>query len=193
MSDVPRQWFSNGRGLPLDKNGRVDFSLETTAVAEPEVCRYDPVHGERFMGRLFDQLPMPDGGRIIQLIRWDTTDPDLPLQVANHNVFRLDREGKVIWQVRREERGFVNWEACHQQAKEADPNCEGHQDPFTNMSEYFFVRRPLPYKGPFHPKLEQINFTEYAPGRLVRLNTHWWGYDLNPETGVATCTGEQVR
>lgn len=136
-------------------------------------------------------MPMPDGSRIV--LAAPIGDEWHDLFLANHNVFRLDREAKVIWQVRREERGFVNWESRHQHAKEADPNCEGYEDPFTNMSEYFFVMRPLPYKGPFHPTVEQINFSEYAPGRLVHLCTRWWGYDLNPETGVATCTGEEVR
>ncbi len=28
MSELPRKWFSNSRPLPLDTNGKVDFSLE---------------------------------------------------------------------------------------------------------------------------------------------------------------------
>lgn len=70
MKDLLRQWFGNARPLPLDKDGRVDFSLKVEGAAQPTACPYDPAQGERFMGRLFDQAPMPDSGRMIHLIRW---------------------------------------------------------------------------------------------------------------------------
>lgn len=141
--------------------------------------------------QIYQEVHMPNGDRIVQadpmLERWASMD------LANHNIFRLDANNQVVWQVQRVEDRFVNWEARHQHAKEADPNCEGYLDPFNHMSLRFFERRALPYKGPFHPTEELVWFDDYAPGRLLSLATHWWAYDLDPETGIATCTGEQVK
>lgn len=191
MSEIPAQWFGNARPLPLDKNRRVDFSLDVKEAAEAQTCPYDTVHGERFMGRLFDQVPMPDGGRIIHLIRWGDNDPDLPPHVVNRNVFRLDHENNVIWQVHREDtrREFKNDPV--EDEFESESNLP--PDPFIGMSKLFFVRRPLQNKGPFHPKFEEVKFDTYAPGRLLWLTTHYWAYDLDPKTGMAVCTGEPVR
>lgn len=150
--------------------------------------------GERFPAlniKIYQEIPMPDGSRIV------LADPIHhywhDLYLANHDVFRIDRNGEVIWQVHREESKFVNWESRNQHAKRDDPDCEGYLDPFTAMSTKFFERRPLPDKGPFHPKFEEVSFDEYAPGRLLWLITQWWAYDLDPETGIATCIGEQVK
>ena len=193
MSEMPRSWFSNPRPLPLDKNGKVDFSLDVVSYGEKDVSGPDPQTAERYLGRMFDQLWLPNGDRIVLLYRWDSSDPGLPLHTANHNVFRLKANNEVVWQVRRDDQGHMNWEYLNQEAKEADPTSEGYMDPFTNMSTGFFERRPTGLTGPFQPKVEKVYFEEWAPGRLVWLTTRWWGYDLDPETGIATCTGEQVK
>jgi len=33
----------------------------------------------------------------------------------------------------------------------------------------------------------------YALGCLLYFRTHWCAYDLDPEPGIATCTGEQQK
>ena len=38
-----------------------------------------------------------------------------------------------------------------------------------------------------------LDFDNYKPGRLLGTATYRWGYDIDPETGVATCTGEQMK
>ena len=100
-SELPESWFSNPRPLPLDERGRVDFSRDKRMVNTQPV-QPNPTTAERFIGRMFHAVSLPDRGRIIQLYRWDESDRDLPLATANHNVFRLDAAGKVVWQVRRE-------------------------------------------------------------------------------------------
>ena len=90
------------------------------------------------------QIGMPDGGRIVNL--WPIKQRDWHLHTANHNVFRLDAHNQVIWQVTRDETGYVNWESRHRHAKEDDPNCEGYYDPFTHLVTAFFERHPLPEK-----------------------------------------------
>ena len=144
------------------------------------------------------EIAMPDGGRIIRAAIW--TGATKNLQTANHNVFRLDAHNQVIWQVQRVETiGQMNWEVANRQAKEADPNCEGYYDPFTHMGTAFFERRPLPDRPSSYsrlecnPKFEEIGFDNYAPGRLLWLTTRSWFYDLDPATGIATCTGEQFK
>ena len=148
--------------------------------------------------KIYQDISMPDGGRII------LGNPgygwlDVDLNASNHNVFRLDAHNQVIWQVTREETGYVNWESRHRHAKEDDPNCEGYYDPFTDMGNKFFKRRAIPEKPSSYsrlecnPTVEKIVFDTYAPGLLLGLRTHWWAYDLDPETGVATCTGEQLK
>ncbi len=193
MKELPRNWISHSRALPLNENRQIDFSLDKNDHRDEKSSEVDPLRDERFMGRLFKKISMPDEGKIIMLFQWDDADPELPLKVTNHNVFRLDRENKVIWQVQRNENKFVNWESRNFHAKEDNPQCEGYLDPFIAMSEKFFYRKQLPDKGPFHPNFEEAQFSEYKYGRLLWLITRWWAYDLDPETGVATCTGEQVR
>ena len=149
--------------------------------------------------KIYQDIAMPDGGRII------LGNPgygwlDVDLNASNHNVFRLDAHNQVIWQVQRVETiGQMNWEVANRQAKEADPNCEGYYDPFTHMGTAFFERRPLPDRPSSYsrlecnPKFEEIGFDNYAPGRLLWLTTRSWFYDLDPATGIATCTGEQFK
>ena len=148
---------------------------------------------------IWHEIAMPDGGRIIDA--WPIDQEHWPsLELANHNVFRLDAHNQVIWQVQRVETiGQMNWEVANRQAKEADPNCEGYFDPFTDMGNKFFERYAIPIKPSSYSRLEcnptvgKKYFDTYVPGSLLGLRTHWWAYDLDPETGIATCTGEQLK
>lgn len=152
------------------------------------------MRGESFPAlniKIYQEIPMPDGSRIVLADPIEQRWHDLYL--ANHDVFRIDRNGQVVWQVRREESKFVNWESRNRHAKEADPNCEGYLDPFTGMGRKYFERKRNLAPKPFHPSTERVAFDEYAPGRLLWLMTQWWAYDLDPETGIATCTGEQIK
>jgi hypothetical protein len=148
--------------------------------------------------QIYHEIGMPDGSVIVH------ADPKedhwRSVELANHNVFRLDAHNQVIWQVTRVETiGQMNWEVANRQAKEKDPNCEGFYDPFTDMGNKFFKRRAIPEKPSSYsrlecnPTVEKIVFDTYAPGLLLGLRTRRWAYDLDPETGVATCTGEQLK
>ena len=107
MSELPRKWFSNSRPLPLDTNGKVDFSLEKK-ITRKGISDFDPLLVEKFMGRMFDEIKLPDGGRIVRLYKWDENDPELPLMIENHNIFRLGLNNKIVWQVKRQEDGYVS-------------------------------------------------------------------------------------
>ncbi len=193
MSEIPRSLFFKPRPLPLDVYGKVDFSFEKQPSLSPAEEFMAIKNGERFKGRLFDSAPMLDGGRIILLYRWDKDDTNLSWYDRSHNVFRIDKNKQIIWQIERDEKGCVDWKAANKMAKEDDPNSEGYEDPFLGMSLKFFEERPLPYKEIFNPQIEEVYFDAYAPGRQLWLATGWWRYHLNPETGIAFCTGRQVK
>ena len=64
------------------------------------------------------------------------------------------------------------------------------------MGERFFKYGPVikwVEVGCQMTRQEYEYFDTYIPGCLLGLSTRWWGYDLDPETGIATCTGEQQK
>ncbi len=142
--------------------------------------------------KIYQEANMPDGGRIIlanPAYGW----VDRTVDATNHNVFRIDRDGNIVWQVHRDDGPFINWQVRNKHAKEDDPNSQGFVDYFRSMSHRFFELRPLPCKEYFNPDIEEIPFDTYAPGRLLSIATNRWVYELNPETGVATRTEYPVR
>lgn len=113
------------------------------------------------------------------------TEPEIKhwpsLELANHNVFRLNADNQVVWQVRRVENPtHASWEELHAMAKAKDPSCEGYFDPFFGMS-----------MGDEQGKYDPSDICR--PGCRIYLQTRWWAYSLDPETGIATCTGDQIK
>ncbi|MFM8468274.1 MAG: hypothetical protein ACKOAO_12020 [Oxalobacteraceae bacterium] len=98
-----------------------------------------------------------------------------------------------MWQIKRVETEYVDWNVRNRRAKEVDPTCEGYLDPFISIGEKFFERRRLLNKEPFNANFERVIFDTYSPGRLLGAATAWWTYEIDPESGVATCTGGQVK
>lgn len=138
------------------------------------------------------EVNMPDGGRIVVAnppYGWVGQSVDS----KNRNVFRVDRDGNIVWQVQRDDGPFINWEVRNKHAKEDDPHSQGFVDFFRDLSDRFFEERPLPYTEYFNPASETIFFDDYAPGRLLWIATDRWVYQLDPETGIATYTGHPVR
>lgn len=144
--------------------------------------------------QIYKEVNMPGGDRIIFvepiLDYWPSVD------LANHNVFLLDQDNKVVWQVRREDKGYVNFEFLYARIKRPDLKKEEFFDPFTWMSLHFAEQIAPPQidaEGKLLCPLEYNYFDDYIPGRLILLTTRCWGYELDPETGIATCTGEQQK
>ena len=114
------------------------------------------------------------------------------LHTNNHNVFRLDANNKIVWQVQRADMDYINDELLTQHIKTSDPNAQHTYNPFDNMSTGFFERRPLPYTEQFPPQGQWARFDEYAPGRYLYLSTSEISmnnsvqYCLDPETGIAS-------
>lgn len=115
---------------------------------------------------------------------WDNID------LANHNVFRLNAKNEVVWQVRRVENpGTPSWPEKHAMAREWKSQGlidgaftdQGYLDPFTSMN--------LDERSAIDPEPQGV----WRAGCVVYLLTRWWSYVLDPVTGVATCTGDQVK
>jgi hypothetical protein len=112
----------------------------------------------------------------------------------NHNVFRLDMSGNIIWQVRRKEILFAGWGKPDKTPVIIDPAFATEDcDSFASMGTHFFVRRPSDNNQPYLPKFNYEYFEDYAPGRLLAISTYELEYDLDPETGIAACTGVPVN
>lgn len=180
MTKLLRSWFSNARPLPLDKFGRVDLSQNSNDIVEDKNL-VDPATAERYMGLMFKRLMLPNQDRIILLYYWDAADADLSLHDVNHNIFRLNPEGEVVWQVRRDDAGkFINWESLHQHARERGE--DGAREPFME----FILNYPdgsdniNPHNG--NPPDEAV----WTPACTIELRgSAYQQYTLDPETGVA--------
>lgn len=116
--------------------------------------------------------------------RWDD------IELANHNVFRLNKRNEVVWQVRRVENPTrMPWDQLHAHAKqkhaEGSPDGRytvmGYLDPFTSMG--------LDERSAIDVESKGV----WRPGCVVYLLTRSWSYVLDPATGIATCTGDQVK
>ena len=116
--------------------------------------------------------------------RWDD------IELANHNVFRLSMHNEVVWQVCRAELpGSADWPEKHALAKrwkrdgviDEAYTAQGFLDPFTSMH--------LDERQAISPRPQGT----WRPGCVVHLMTRWTIYALDPQTGVATCTGDQIN
>jgi hypothetical protein len=102
----------------------------------------------------------------------------------------MNAKNEVVWQVRRiENPTHMPWDQLHEMAKrlrregriDGAYTEQGYLDPFTSLG--------MDEHGAVEPEPEGV----WRPGCVVYLLTRWWSYVLDPETGVATCTGDQVK
>jgi len=139
---------------------------------------------ERYLGLPFQSIELPDSHRIIRLQNvYGSGDKWPSLTLANHNVFRLNGAEEVVWQVWRDDKGHMNWDYINREAQAEDPGCEGYFDPFQHI--YLL--------GCSTPQAGKGRSLVWQPGFRVYLNTRWWTYLLDIDTGVATCTGDQLK
>lgn len=76
-----------------------------------------------FEGYKARHLRMPDGGEIICFF-YRNNARGSSVEDGNRNVFRLDKDGKVIWQITRIDHPETNWELKHKLAREeGQPGC----------------------------------------------------------------------
>jgi len=136
----------------------------------------------RLNGWPFRQLLLPSGDRIILTFSWDGSEPAENLHDANHNVYRLNPAGDVVWQVRRDDsiRPPDWWEKMHQLAQEQGQ--DGKRKPFM----YFRLEYPDGLRKISDEDGDGQNVGLWTPGCVIRLFGGGNNYTLDPETGIAT-------
>jgi hypothetical protein len=108
---------------------------------------------ENFKGWRAYEISLPDGGKII-CFYFINHGQDVTLYDENHNIFRLDKEGNVMWQIQREENGKFIWEVAHQQAREK--GLDGERRPFGSLRLFNAQDEWLQSVDAWHPGLKLI-------------------------------------
>jgi hypothetical protein len=132
-----------------------------------------------------DAIKLPDGGEIILCSRF--ADGTLfGLRDINHNLFRLDKNGNVIWQVKRFECGKSNWRQVLRRLKrEGSAAAESAaRQPFMNLLRTFYRRgvfNPLHYENIPSEDKSKVPL----PGFVLIANTGNEWYEVDIDTGVA--------
>jgi hypothetical protein len=132
-----------------------------------------------------DKINLPDGGSIVVA---DYGKPPMwyskgALHFINHNIFRLDKDGNVVWQVVREDQGKVNWALLNELAQEEGREGAEHMfatiwcvNPWTGeLSTDVNTGRPL------------LNY-QWRPGMKLMARASDLGndlYEIDIETGIA--------
>ena len=136
---------------------------------------------EDFDGYKARHLRMPDGGEIICFFyRNDALGSSV--DDGNRNVFRVDRHGKVIWQITRIDYPDTNWESKHQRAREkGQPGCiEPFIRFYVTYADGTIKTDPETGMAP--------DVIDWLPGCKVEMSnlgvgTQWFTLDVN--TGIA--------
>ena len=117
----------------------------------------------KFKGWPYTEIVLPDDGKVICTYSWDGAEPERSLYDANHNLFRLDASGSVVWQVSRDDRGRINWDyIMGEVAKSEKGNPETirrARKPFTSLSP-FFIR---------HSKYQDSGRSKFNPNLHLAL------------------------
>jgi len=136
-------------------------------------------------GLSFDQsIEMPDGGKIIAAdwSKQPSWSKQTPLHFWNHSLFRLDRDGNVVWQVRRDEGERLEWARMREKAEAENSTAPSMRSPFLNLflrfSDGTTNRDPLTVRGP-----SRAFWVEGATAICRTLDS--MVYELDVDTGVA--------
>ena len=180
MSKFPSSWFSNPRPLPLDENGKVDFSKESETIPQPNnnvvPSLTNPVRGKYLVSldmhnRLnYPQVIFLQNGHSIIIADALFDGTTLSKHDINHNIFRLDVSNNVVWQVQRDEQG------CYF----PDSN---DRDPFGEL--WLEKIAPKQYRWLEPPPLKRFRSSVWIEGHKLIALTSGYPYEINIETGIA--------
>lgn len=140
--------------------------------------------GDAFLtGQVFRILNMPDGGMMFTLSLPRPPEDFAAVELINHNVFRVDASGEVMWQITREDAPGYNWEAAHENARKR--GLQGRILPFVS----FFLEFA---DGSIEPEANPPDEMSYVPDSQVNLmclgHVYTRLYRLDVETGRAVET-----
>lgn len=124
-----------------------------------------------FSGWLCRRLDLPEGDSVV-CYYYRNDKKNVSLYDINHNIFRLDKEGRVIWQVTRDERGKLNLEEWNEHALARGD--EEWREPFTSFGLIFPDGRR-----------ESADIMRWRPGCIVSVSScSGQDYELDVDKGV---------
>ncbi len=137
---------------------------------------------ELFKGCPIRRLNMPNGDRIVVTFRWGELGKWEELYDTNHNVYRLNPQGEIIWQVQRDDSilPIDIWEKRHKHAREE--GADGYRQPFGSIVlEYSDGSRNTSDRDG-----DGTAILTWKEGCIIYLYGQQNNYILNPNTGIAT-------
>lgn len=191
MTKVPSEWFGNPRPLPLDENGKVDFSKEIeTLPSFGDDSLTNPIRGGYFISLdMHNRLSMR---QVVFLPNWHSiivastlsNGSALSAYDSCHNIFRLDANGNVVWQVQRDEQGKLYPKDWELRSERRNKNFERkHQGPFARLSTKFIKRGVF---IEFEPTPAKHESPIWKPDYVLLAWVYGRGvYELDIETGIA--------
>lgn len=135
-----------------------------------------------FKGWRSRTLNINNGDSIICFFFQPKNCGEVSLYDENHNIFRLDKRNKLVWQVKRDDtvRGPGWWDSLHQHARERGQ--DGAREPFM----YFVLKYPDGSSN-IDPKTgDPPDVATWTPDCTIWLQgSAYQQYILDPETGIA--------
>ena len=93
-----------------------------------------------FEGWYSHEINLSDGEKII-CYYFRSDKKNVSLHDCSHNIFRLDKDGNVVWQVKREELHPEWWAMAHRKAARGNEDMQRKiRDPFARLSTCYFKR-----------------------------------------------------
>ena len=123
------------------------------------------------------------GGEVIALANTYADGSYLSLHDINHNIFRLNARGEVVWQVRRDDSNHPPdwWDNLNKHARER--GLDGAREPFMYMTVEHadgYVDRNTDNRMP-------KDIQTWVPNsKIVLEGSAYQVYELDPDTGIAT-------
>lgn len=134
-----------------------------------------------FFGWKTRVVQMPNGDQLVCYFFRDGAVRPFHLHDLNHNVYRLNAQGEIVWQVQRDDSNHPPdwWDVLHRVAREE--GYDGAHEPFTEFL--------LEYADGSNNKtaMETLPLqAEWVPDCKVWLRgSAYQQYILDPETGIA--------
>lgn len=88
---------------------------------------------ERFRGWPIKRLLLPGGDRIVLTYCRDGREPPRSTDESNHNVYRLNPAGEVVWQVQRDDRPHPSEVRENRIPPAISPGIGGTREPFMHI------------------------------------------------------------
>ena len=130
---------------------------------------------------VWKRICFADGSQII-LADTYKDGSTLSLHDINHNVFRLDKDGNVVWQVQRDDSNHPPdwWDVLHKYAR--DEGHDGAREPFM----YLTVEHADGYIDRDPSSRVPKDVQTWVPKSTIYLDgSAYQNYVLDPDTGIA--------